>query len=264
MSSAVQEPQAKQPPDDRIVSPVFEILVAVFLAIAVLMLWQPAFARAAAFPFVLCGYLISVCLHEFGHAVTAYYSGDYTVRAKGYLTLNPLRYTDLQFSVILPLLYLAFGGIGLPGAAVYINTRLLRSRWQDALVSAAGPIATAFVLCVLLFVLKTADPVLAKAPALHASLAFLALLQVTVLVLSLIQCPGLDGWGVIQHVMPDGVKEAGQRLATMAPFVLITALFLVPGLNHRFWKVIFWVCDAVGLDARLAWDGLKLFWFWQS
>ena len=37
------------------------------------------------------------------------------------------------------------GGVALPGAAVYINTSLLRSRlWQSA-VSAAGPLATALV-----------------------------------------------------------------------------------------------------------------------
>ena len=72
--------------------------------------------------------MISLCLHEFGHAIVAYHCGDRTVRDKGYLTLDPLRYTDLQYSILFPLLIMALGGIGLPGGAVYINTHYLRRR----------------------------------------------------------------------------------------------------------------------------------------
>jgi Zn-dependent protease len=28
-------------------------------------------------------WIFSVCIHEFGHALAAYYGGDYTVRDKG-------------------------------------------------------------------------------------------------------------------------------------------------------------------------------------
>ena len=71
-------------------------------------------------------WVFSVCLHEFGHALVAYRGGDYTVREKGYLTMNPLHYTDPLFSILMPLLFLAMGGIGLPGGAVYIERQLLR------------------------------------------------------------------------------------------------------------------------------------------
>jgi hypothetical protein len=89
MSGSAQEPPAKpahEKPahDEQAVSPLFQVLLAIFLALAALMLWRPSLARAAVFPFVLSGYLISICLHEFGHAVAAYYCGDRTVRAKGY------------------------------------------------------------------------------------------------------------------------------------------------------------------------------------
>src|SRR5687768_15540217 len=45
------------------------------------------------FAIVLFGWIFSLCLHEFSHALVAYYGGDYTVREKGYLTFNPLKYT---------------------------------------------------------------------------------------------------------------------------------------------------------------------------
>ena len=110
------------------------------------MLYRPDHARWLVFPLVMIGFVIALCLHEFGHAIVAYHCGDHTVREKGYLTLDPLRYTDLQYSIVFPLLIMVLGGIGLPGAAVYINTLYLRRRIYGALVAAGGPLGTAVVL----------------------------------------------------------------------------------------------------------------------
>lgn len=60
--------------------------------------------------------VVSLCLHEFGHAYTAWRFGDHDVAIRGYLTLNPLKYTSPLLSLALPLLFIALGGIGLPGA----------------------------------------------------------------------------------------------------------------------------------------------------
>src|SRR6267143_6454520 len=74
---------------------------------------------------ILC--IFSVCLHEFGHAIVAYYGGDTSVLEKGYLTFNPLIYTHPVYSLLLPVLFMMLGGIGLPGGAVYIERDRLRS-----------------------------------------------------------------------------------------------------------------------------------------
>jgi Zn-dependent protease len=60
---------------------------------------------------VLVGWIFSLCLHEFSHALVAYYGGDTSVRDKGYLTFNPLKYTHPLYSIVLPLLFLVMGGI---------------------------------------------------------------------------------------------------------------------------------------------------------
>src|SRR6478672_3787815 len=91
------------------------------------------------FAVVLGGWLITLCLHEFAHAAVAYLGGDISVRARGYLTLNPLRYTDLAYSIVIPILLLAVGGIPLPGGAVLVEPGRLRQRWYASAVSAAGP-----------------------------------------------------------------------------------------------------------------------------
>lgn len=245
------------------VSSTFLALLAAFLFCAVWMLYRPDHARWLVFPFVLIGYVISLCLHEFGHAVIAYRCGDTTVRDKGYLTLNPLRYTDLQYSILFPLLVMVFGGIGLPGGAVYINMHYLRRRIYGALVSAGGPLGTAVVLAVLMSVLNAAPQLAVAASVLYAALAFLALLQVTALLFNLLPCPGLDGWGIIEPFLPAVGRDLGRRLAPIGPLVLVVVLFFVPGASRWFWQSIFTICETIGLDAKAAFLGLRMFQFWQ-
>ncbi|MGH6769243.1 MAG: site-2 protease family protein [Xanthobacteraceae bacterium] len=243
------------------ISSTFLALIAAFLLCAVWMIYRPDHARVLVFPFVMIGFVIALCLHEFGHAVVAYHCGDTTVREKGYLTLDPLRYTDLQYSIIFPLLIMAIGGIGLPGGAVYINTLHLRRRIYGALVSAGGPLGTAVVLAVLMALLNAATPV--AGGILYAALAFLALLQVTVLVFNLVPCPGLDGWGIVEPFLPAGVRRLGRRMAPLGPLVLVAVLFFVPGVSRWFWTSVFAACGLIGLDAKAALAGLRLFQFWQ-
>ena len=245
------------------VSSAFLLLIVVCLACAVWMLYRPDHARLLVFPFVLAGFLISLCLHEFGHALVAFYCGDTTVEEKGYLTLNPLRYTDLQYSILFPLLVMAIGGVGLPGGAVYINTRLLRRSVYGALVSAGGPLATAAVLALLMLVINLTFKPVAPDPVLYAAVAYLAMLQVTVLVFNLLPCPGLDGWGIIEPFLPETVRHWGLRAAHIAPVLLVLALFFVPGLSRWFWDLVSTLSALIGLDWRVAWNGFGLFQFWR-
>jgi Zn-dependent protease len=234
-------------------------LVAALLGLAVVMVALPDYARIAIFPFVLVGWLISLCLHEFGHAIAAYRGGDHSVREKGYLTLDPLHYTNVQFSILWPLVFLALGGIGLPGGAVYVNMGALRSAAYRALVSAAGPIATLLLLILLLIVVGAVP----ATSFLHPALAFLAFLQLSALVLNLLPVPGLDGWGIIEPWLPSGIQESGARLAPIGPTLLFLAFFLVPAVSEMFWRLVFELTQIINLDARAALQGLRLFQFWR-
>jgi Zn-dependent protease len=244
------------------ISSTFLALVAAFLLCAVWMVYQPDHARRLVFPFVLIGFVISVCLHEFGHAIVAYRCGDWTVREKGYLTLDPLRYTDVQFSIVIPLLIMAFGGVGLPGGAVYITTSNLRRRIDSALVSAGGPLATGMILLILMAVLNVAPEMAKTAPILYAALAFLTLLQVTALLLNLLPCPGLDGWGIVEPFLPHKLRAFGARIAPYGPLVLLAALLLVPGFGRMFWWMIYTACGLIGFDTQAASRGFNLFRLW--
>ena len=43
------------------------------------------------FLFVMIGWIVALAVHEFGHAYVAWKAGDHTVKARGYLTFDPLR-----------------------------------------------------------------------------------------------------------------------------------------------------------------------------
>jgi Zn-dependent protease len=221
----------------------------------------PEYGRFLVFPFVLSGWLISLCLHEFGHAFAAYRGGDRSVAARGYLTLDVLRYTHLQYSVFWPLVILALGGIGLPGGAVYINMHVIQSPLNRSLVSAAGSLATLAVLIFLLALIPTAAS--PTQVAFYAALTFLAFLQLTSLVLNLLPIPGLDGWGIIEPWLPEDLQEFGARLSVIAPTLLFMTFLLVPPVSEFFWRNVFELAQMINLDLRGVGLGLRLFQFWR-
>ncbi len=51
---------------------------------------------------IICaGWIFSLCLHEFSHAIVAYWGGDTSVKQKGYLNFNPIEYADSGYTHIL-------------------------------------------------------------------------------------------------------------------------------------------------------------------
>ena len=231
------------------------------VALGAVMYIFPEAARWLVFPFVLLGWLVSLCLHEFGHAYAALRFGDTTVRGKGYLTLDPLLYTDAQFSILMPMVFLALGGLGLPGGAVYLDTWHMKA-WQRAWISAAGPIATAGVLVVLLIIMAII-PGLATRPVLWASLSALAMLQVSALLYNLLPVPGLDGYGIIEQWLPITWRETGRRMMPIGPMLLALVFIALPVVGSQFYTAVYATSKAVGIDPRLIGMGLRMFQFWR-
>ncbi len=210
---------------------------------------------------VLIGWVFSLCLHEFSHALVAYYGGDTTVREKGYLTFNPLKYTHPVYSLVLPLIFLLLGGIGLPGGAVYIETWRLRSRGWVSAVSLAGPAANLLLALVLGTVLRFAP---ANAGGVWPGLAFLAFLQVSALVLNLIPLPPFDGFGALEPHLPDSLRASMAQVRGMLPFVVFFLLWYIPVVNNGFWWLVTFLAHLVGVPLGLAQAGLSGFMFWNK
>ncbi|WP_026917533.1 site-2 protease family protein [Gordonia shandongensis] len=220
---------------------------------------RTATAIGGAILFVLGGWVISVALHEFAHAFTAFRYGDRSVEIRGYLTLNPLKYTHPGLSIGLPLLIVALGGIGFPGGAVYLNTAAF-SRRQRTAVSLAGPATNLVIGAVLLVVLAVTDP--AGVANLYAATAFLAFLQITATILNLIPVPGFDGYNAIEPYLSYETRATAAKIAPYG-FLIVFLLLFVPQLNALFFDAVYAVIDAAGVAPGAVGYGLGLFTFWR-
>lgn len=209
---------------------------------------------------VLIGWLLSLSLHEFSHALVAYLGGDHTVRDKGYLTFNPLKYTHPVYSLLMPILFLLMGGIGLPGGAVYIETWRLRSNnWRTA-VSLAGPLSNLLLAIILALVLRLAPVTFSG---IWPGLAFLALLQVTAVVLNLIPVPPFDGYNAIEPHLNESVRTQFAQFRGGFIWIVFLLLWFVPLVGNMFWGLIFFISRILGIPQTLAITGLDLFLFWR-
>lgn len=242
-------------------SPAFLIVVAVAVAGGLLLAFSnnsQVAVDGGALLLVLGGWGTSLCLHEFGHAYVAYRGGDYSVRGKGYLTLDIRRYTDPVFSIVMPLLFLAFGGIPLPGGAVWVNHHALRSKRIECFVSLAGPFTNLVLGILLTQVIRPLQPSF-----LTAVLSYLALLQILAFVLNILPIPGLDGWGAIEPWLSPEARRFGATVRPWAPFVLFILLIGVQSVNSAFFSLTDHVFSAVGGNPLLAEIGQGAFLFWR-
>lgn len=248
---------------DRRISPVF-LGIAAVTAVSGWALWtdfagQPGLAT---FLFVTSAWVVSLCLHEYAHARTALHSGDISVGAKGYLTLNPLKYTHALLSIVLPVLFVIMGGIGLPGGAVFIERGRVRGRWKHSLISAAGPLTNVLfaLVCTAPFWL---DAVTGVPGPFRNALAFLALLQVTAAILNSVPVPGLDGYGVIEPWLSYRIRRAVEPIAPYG-LIAVFALLWIPAVNIAFFDAIDALLGSLGVERGRSDCGFDTYRFWQS
>ena len=208
---------------------------------------------------VLGGWAVSLCLHEFGHAVVAYRGGDRSVRAKGYLTLDIRRYADVGLSLVLPIVFLLLGGIPLFGGAVWIEHGAIRSRAARSLVSLAGP-ATNLVLGALLTV---AVAVIPMPEPLAIGLSCLAFFQVLAFVLNILPVPGLDGFGVLEPFLPYPARRLAGQVRPWAPLVLFALIIAFRPVGQLLFDGGDALFTAIGGDADWAETGREALIFWQ-
>lgn len=249
------------------VSWIFLALLAVTVTSGVA-LWTGAGPTAlTGFGFVLAGWLVTLCLHEFSHALVAHRGGDHTVAGKGYLRLDPRRYGHPVLTLVLPLVFLIAGGIPLPGGAVTVERHRLRGRLTDSLVSAAGPAVNIAAALLLLGVVALAGPEAIygleepRAP-FWAALTFLAYLQVATALLNLCPIPGLDGYGMVEPYLPEGIRRVGASLRPFGVLILL-ALLLMPPTRAVFSAVVNGLVDLAGAPINGVYFGYHQFRFWS-
>jgi Zn-dependent protease len=223
-------------------------------------------ARAALVVFVIDGWIISLCAHEFAHALTADLGGDRSVRGNGYLSFNPLKYTHPVLSILLPLLFMMMGGLGLPGGAVYVQTQRLRApKWESA-VSFAGPAASALmaVLFALPFTVRQIDAFdLALPSLLWQALAVVVLLNCAAVVFNLLPVPPLDGFGIVAPLLSPTLRATVSSFSVFGLILVFLAFSTDNAFSNFFFNAVNSMLETLNVDPLWAGLGLSAFMFWR-
>jgi Zn-dependent protease len=228
------------------------------------------------FLFVLGAWVTSVCFHEFAHAYAAFRAGDRSVEARGYLTLNPFKYTHPVLSILLPLVAIIGGGFALPGGAVYLHPHTFRTKLQRSMAAAAGPltnVAFAVVLVLLAdahshfdfgFAALDGSPPTTQHLRFWSAVGFLGLLQLTAAVLNLLPVPGLDGYAIIEPYLDPETVRVGEKVKPWGLLVVILLLFYATPLKNAFFDLVDAIYRGIGGDDNLPSLGHAFFKFWEK
>lgn len=187
---------------------------------------------------ILIGWILSVVLHEFAHGLVAYLGGDYTIRERGGLTLNPLQYVDPIFSILIPAILLLLGGVPLPGGVTYVRRDLLRSRVWESGVALAGP-AMNFVLGLLLALplhprFGWAPDSIQQMTNAQLFLGAMAWLQMLSVLFNLVPVPPLDGYNTISPMLPLETRAKIDAMGQSLFFIYFLILWNAPHVFQSF------------------------------
>jgi len=181
----------------------------------------------------LIAFVVSIAVHEFGHAITADKLGDGLPRAQGRVTLSPLAHYDLVGTILLPLVGTFASGVPLLawGKPVQVNPRHYTPGTR-VLVSVMGP-AMNLALAVVASLVVLA---LAKTHVLHQALAlvivqFIVTLNLRLLFFNLIPIPPLDGGFLLDYFLPSSLQIVSQTLRRYG-MVLLYVLLLTGVINQ--------------------------------
>ncbi len=197
--------------------------------------------------------LISVALHEFGHAFAAWKLGDDTPKRQGRVTLNPVAHAAPIGTLLLPVvggIYAASSGIaggfgwGKPVQwQPHKIRRGIKMATANIIVSFAGP----FMNLLLAFVVTLTHVILIKAGVLtmavdpetmrlHPVDMILVAAAATNFILfffNLLPIPPLDGGHILQAFTPYRHRDKYDAYARYGPFVLL-GVMLIPQVRVIF------------------------------
>jgi Zn-dependent protease len=197
--------------------------------------------------------LFAVSVHESAHGWVAWRCGDPTARELGRISLNPLRHLDPVGSLLVPGL-LALTGAPVFGWAKPVPISLARTRHPriaNLLISAAGPLSNVALAILLVVVVSFAHPLLAaivETPLFRPIALFLTIsigINVLLAVFNLLPIPPLDGFGVLESLLPASLLPLTRALRRYG-MLLLMVLILSGGLSFLLDPVLNAIATLLG------------------
>lgn len=174
--------------------------------------------------------VLSLTVHEWAHAYSAYRLGDDTAARQGRMTLNPIVHMDPIGTFLLPLLGVPFGW----AKPVPVNParfrRDVRMSTGMMITAAAGPISNLILalLCAVVFgVLLRWDSSLVRDDDGVGYLLVVAIqLNVALAVFNALPIPPLDGSRVVDGLLPYRYRDQWDSVRRFSPMLLLAVVFL--------------------------------------
>ena len=176
--------------------------------------------------------LFAVSFHESAHGLAALACGDPTAREQRRISLNPLRHIDPVGSIVFPAL-LAVTGAPVFGWARPVPVDLRRTRnprMANLLVSAAGPLSNVVLALAFTWLVFLVRPRLHAVTASGVDEALFLLAVYSVLInaalalFNLLPIPPLDGFGVLESLLPRSLAPLAFALRRYGMLILIAVM----------------------------------------
>lgn len=186
----------------------------------------------ASFLYTLPILLISLSIHEFAHAFTAYKLGDRSQKALGRLTLDPFRHIDWMGFICIALM--GFGW----GKPVMVDDTNFKNRSRGNMLTAlAGPLSNlllAVFFTIILKVLVMTNLIVPVVGSTVGGVLFNMLIlsiqfNLVFAVFNMIPIPPFDGSKVLYYFLPYKAKQVFHTLEHYSFYIII--IFLVTGLG---------------------------------
>jgi Zn-dependent protease len=193
--------------------------------------------------FTLPIFLVSLTVHEYAHAWTAYRYGDDTAKRMGRLTLNPVVHISLFGTIILP--FLAHFGWAKP---VPVNFSVL-SKSQIFAVAAAGPFSNVLLAITLAIAFHLFG--LEAIPLLGGFVLLAILFNIILAVFNLLPIPPLDGSRMVYASLRSPAAISTYRYFSQFGMFVLIGFLLLGGFDRVIWPLVTRLYDLLGLPSPL-------------
>jgi Zn-dependent protease len=180
--------------------------------------------------------VLSLSVHEWAHAYSAFRLGDDTAARMGRLTLNPISHIDPIGTILVPLV-VSFGWAKPVPVDPTRFHRKVNMRKGMVITAAAGPasnVALALLCTVLLYIVAKAGM-----PPNGAAVRLLfigAMINVLLALFNMLPIYPLDGSRVADGLMPHKWQPLWERFVRIGPVALLAVIFLPSWLGFSLFS----------------------------